>query len=150
MANQIGFLDCADQLESSDQKPELLLRWKQFIHGLNSQYHDRIKELLSCHESIFAAAEEVISRGKEAIGDIVLPSEGELAEEGLLRLKKNRTKLKVLESLSSLLLCPSLLFFFSLMVLLFKCLSFSCWLSCSLVMLPMYMCVVYCRKPKEH
>ena len=100
MANQIGFLEYADQMESSDQKPELLLRWKKFILGLDNRYRDLLKELLSFHDGIFASAEEVINRAKEAIEDLVLPSEEDVAEGNLLRLKQDWTKLKVVEGAS--------------------------------------------------
>ena len=89
-------------MESSDQKLDLLLRWKKFILGLDDQYCGLLKELLSHHEDMYASAEEVVSRSKEAIEDVVLPLEEDVSEEDLLGLKQSRTKLKVLEDASFL------------------------------------------------
>ena len=95
MANQISFLECADQVESSDQKPDLLLHWEKFVLGLDNQYRDLLNKLLSCLEEITASAEEVVSRGKEAVEDIVLPLEGDVTEEDLPGLRKKWKRLKV-------------------------------------------------------
>ena len=100
LANQTGFLECAFQLESSDQKLDLLLRWKKFILALDSRFHDLLKELLSYDERIYASVEAVVNKGKEAIEDEALFPEGDVDDGVLLSLKPKWTKLKVLEVVS--------------------------------------------------